>query len=118
MMSVIIVGGLDRLERHYERVASKMGYKARIFDSFKPNLCNTLKNSQGVVMFTNLISHPAAKMVISTAKENRVPVVRSHKCGTSALEKCLFELKMNGRHSGCEGRCGGGCGDGCKGCRS
>lgn len=117
MMSVVIVGGLDRLEKHYERVASNMGYKARIFSSFKPSLCNTLKNSQGVVMFTNLISHPTAKVVISTAKDNRVPVVRSHKCGTSALQKCLFELKTNGHHSRCEGCCGG-CGDECKGCRS
>ncbi len=104
MTPVVIVGGLDRLERHYEETAKKLGYEARIFNSFRPNLPRTLRYSHGVIMFTNLISHNMAKIVVTTARDNSVPVVRSHKCSISALKKCLSELKTIEDCRACEGR--------------
>ena len=94
-MSVVIVGGNERMAGIYETVCKKYGYKAKVFTKEKGGLKKKLGCPDLLVLFTSTVSH---KMVISAsqeAKRNRVPIARVHTSSISALEKLLCQ------HCGC-----------------
>lgn len=82
-MSVVIVGGNERMAAQYEEICRCYGCKAKVF--CKEN--GSLKRKMGVpdllILFTNTVSH---KMVISAmgeAKRNRIPVARTHSASSA-----------------------------------
>ena len=86
-MSVVIVGGNERMAAQYEEICRCYGCKAKVF--CKEN--GSLKRKMGVpdllILFTNTVSH---KMVISAmgeAKRNRIPVARTHSASSAALHE-------------------------------
>ncbi|WP_456475794.1 DUF2325 domain-containing protein [Candidatus Pyrohabitans sp.] len=94
-MTIVVIGGIDRLERHYKRAASNKGYKAHVFSTFKANVAKKIPGSKGVILFTNQVSHSLARIVTVTAKKSGVPVVRTHKSSLSAFKQSLDDLCNN-----------------------
>ena len=104
-MSVVIVGGNERMAAQYEEICRCYGCKAKVF--CKEN--GSLKRKMGVpdllILFTNTVSH---KMVISAmgeAKRNRIPVARTHSASSAALHRrtapssCLSSTAGSGQRS-------------------
>lgn len=90
-MSVVIVGGNERMVCQYEDICRNHGCKAKVF--VKEN--GTLKRKMGcpdlLVLFINTVSH---KMVISAsqeAKKNNIPIARVHSSSATALNSVLKE---------------------------
>ena len=88
-MSVVIVGGNERMVCQYEDICKSYGCKAKVF--VKEN--GALKKKMGcpdlLILFTNTVSH---KMVISAAQEakrNNIPIARSHTSSAAALHSVL-----------------------------
>lgn len=94
-MSIAIIGGIDRLKRVYEERAKEMGCKVRIFSSYMPNMRMRLYNVDGIVIFTNTISHNAVKEAVTAGRTRNIPVFRSHSSSISGLQRCIVEMRTH-----------------------
>ena len=93
-MSVILVGGMDRLVEKYRTEAKRQGMDLRIFSQAENNMAVKIKGADAVVIFTNKVSHHARNEAMSAAKKQGIPVFMHHACGVCTLRECLVCLNM------------------------
>ncbi len=94
-MSIILVGGHDRMHAIYKSTASRMGHKVKVFTQMPANFEKRIGNPDGILLYTKTVSH---KMVITAIKEARrknIPVVRCHNSSTNSLCQSIVELENN-----------------------
>ena len=90
-MSIVIVGGHDRMVRQYKEICKNYRCRAKVFTQMEGDMKDRLGKPDLMVLFTNTVSH---KMVISAsqeAKKNNIPVARIHTSSASALKCALDE---------------------------
>ena len=90
-MSVVIVGGNERMVCQYEDICKGFGCKAKVFAKEKGAMKKKIGVPDLMILFTRTVSH---KMVISAsqeAKKNNIPVARVHTSSASALKCALDE---------------------------
>ena len=90
-MSLVIIGGNERMVCQYTDICKKYGCKAKVFPKEKGSIKKKIGCPDLLVLFTNTVSH---KMVISAsqeAKKNNIPVERIHTSSASALKAVLHE---------------------------
>jgi ABC-type uncharacterized transport system substrate-binding protein len=92
-MSVALVGGMDRLAKHYQGEAKKHGIKLSIFSQSHSGMQSKIKNCDAVVVFTNKVSHSARNAAIAEAKKREIPIYQFHSCGLCTLRDCFDGLK-------------------------
>ncbi|MDD2501541.1 MAG: DUF2325 domain-containing protein [Geobacter sp.] len=88
-MSIVLVGGMDRLGEKYLHEAKKLGMDLRIFSQAEQNMGSKIKYADAVVIFTNKVSHHARNEAKSAAKKHGVPIFMHHACGVCTLRECL-----------------------------
>ena len=88
-MNIALIGGIDRLERHYQEEAVRAGVDLRIFNISETNIGAKLKQADALVIFTNKVSHRMKKQAVSAAKAHEIPVFMHHSCGVCTLRDCL-----------------------------
>lgn len=88
-MCVGLVGGMDRLERHYLEEANKSGIELRVFSVLESKIAAKLKNVDAIVIFTNKVSHKAKKQAMEVSRAHGIPVYMHHSCGVCTLRECL-----------------------------
>lgn len=88
-MTISIIGGLDRLKIHYERTLKGKGHKMKLISQNKRNFFNHVGNVNGIVIFTQNVSHNAMRSALQYAKVFNIPVARSHSSSISGLKKCI-----------------------------
>lgn len=88
-MRISLIGGIDRLHKHYMQEAEKLGVDLRIFTRSENDLQAKIGHSRAVVIFTNKISHRARNQAMSSASTKDIPVFMSHNCGVCALRNCI-----------------------------
>ena len=90
-MSVVIIGGNERMVCQYQNICKQYGCKAKVFAKENGPLRKKLGCPDLMILFTNTVSH---KMVISASQEarrNQVPIARVHSSSISALDQCLCQ---------------------------
>jgi len=90
--SISVVGGMDRLAHHYQRVARNMGISLQVFSRAQPGMAQKLQASQAVVLFTGHISHQARELVMGVGRSCHIPVLQCHSSGLSSFRRCLHQL--------------------------
>lgn len=93
-MSIVLVGGMDRLGDKYQKEAKNLGMDLKIFSQAKQNMEMRIKHADAVVIFTNMISHQARHDAFNAAKKQGIPVVMHHTCGVCTLRECLNCLNL------------------------
>jgi hypothetical protein len=88
-MRVTLIGGMDRLEPHYQATARKAGFDLRVFKRAETGFGKKLGQCEAVVLFTGNISHQARNVAIAVARARAIPVYQYHSCGVCTLRKCL-----------------------------
>ncbi len=94
-MSIVIVGGNERMECRYADICKNHGCKAKIFTKEKGAVGKKMGNPDLLILFTDTVSH---KMVISAsqeAKKNNIPIARLHSSSASALQYFLSGCQKN-----------------------
>lgn len=92
-MTVAIVGGMDRLAEHYAQLANEhQDVEVRVFNRYRPGLAHTIMEADGIILFTNLVSHQAAREVYRLARKRGNTIICSHSAGVSSARRCLAEL--------------------------
>ncbi len=75
-MSIVLVGGMDRLGSQYQKEAQKMGMQLQIFSQLGHNVGSRIKGADAVVIFTNMISHKARNLLLLLVDEARIAIDR------------------------------------------
>lgn len=88
-MCIALIGGMDRLEKHYQGEAGRAGVELQIFTRSENNIAAKLKKADAVVIFTNMVSHRVKKEAMNAARLNNIPVFMHHSCGVCTLRECL-----------------------------
>ena len=88
-VNIALIGGMDRLRKHYIGEAEKAGVHLKVYSQSEVNMGAKIQNSDAVVIFTNKISHQAKKEAMQAAKARNIPVLMSHTCGVCSLRECI-----------------------------
>ena len=88
-MSVVIIGGHDRMVRQYKEICENHKYKAKVFTQMKTGLDKLIGRPDLLILFTNTVSHKMVKCALEEAKKNNIEVVRCHTSSQAALEEIL-----------------------------
>ena len=83
-MSVVIIGGHDRMVCQYKKICKSHKCKAKVFTQQigDPDLC---------ILFTNTVSHKMVRCAVDEAEKKKFKIVRCHTSSGSALEGILLE---------------------------
>ena len=90
-MSIVIIGGHDRMVCRYKKICKEYSCKAKVFTQMSGNLKEQLGCPDLFVLFTNTVSHKMVRCALTEAERNNVEVVRSHSSSGSALIEILEE---------------------------
>ena len=90
-MSVVIVGGNERMVCQYEDLCKMYGCKAKIFAKEKGMLRKKIGCPDLMILFTNTVSHKMAISASKEAKKNNVQIVHVPTSSVSALEQVLSQ---------------------------
>lgn len=92
-MCVALIGGIDRLERHYTEEAARLDVYLKVFNRLEANMDAKLRHVDALVIFTGKVSHEAKREAVRAAKMNDIPVYMFHSCGVCTLRDCLGDIK-------------------------
>lgn len=88
-MSIVVVGGNDRMATRYKDICESYNCKAKIFTQMPSDFENKLGTPDLMVVFTNTCSHKMVKRVNSKSQKCDIPVARIHSASVSALKNIL-----------------------------
>lgn len=72
-MSIVIIGGHDRMVRQYETICKKHNCKAKIFTQMPSCLNKKIGTPDLVVLFTNTVSH---KWYVVLSVKQRIKILK------------------------------------------
>ena len=84
-MSVVILGGNERMEHTYMNICKEYGHKAKIFTKENGSFKKKIGNPDLMIFFTNTVSHKMVEVATKQAKRNNIPVTKVHTSSTFAL---------------------------------
>lgn len=90
-MSIVIVGGNERMVCQYEDICKGYGCRAKVFAKENGAFRKKLGSPDLVILFTSTVSH---KMVVSAsqeAKRKNIPIAHIHSSSATALQQALAE---------------------------
>ncbi|SHK09022.1 DUF2325 domain-containing protein [Paramaledivibacter caminithermalis] len=96
-MSVVIIGGHERMERIYKDTGKKHGCKVKVFTKMQGNLMKRIGNPDYIVTFTDVVSHKLLDMTMKISRKKNIPNLRCHNSSLQALENALMEVKSNAK---------------------
>lgn len=88
-MSVVIVGGHDRMVCQYKKICKEYNCKAKVFTQMCGNLSSKIGNPDLVILFTNTVSHKMVRCAVAAAEKNQVDIIRCHTSSGSALNDIM-----------------------------
>ena len=89
-MSVVIVGGHDRMVSQYKKICKSYQCKAKVFTQMCAGMDKQIGRPDLLVLFTNTVSHKMIRCALDEVDEG-TQVVRCHTSSGSALTGILEE---------------------------
>ena len=88
-MSVVIVGGNERMERKYKDVCGEYQCSAKVLTKMTGTFQNKIGSSDLLVLFTNTVSHKMIRSAICEIKGTNTVIERCHSSAMTALKSIL-----------------------------
>ncbi len=92
-MSIVIIGGHERMERVYKETCKKHGCRAKIFTKPTKDLNKRIGDPDCILMFTDVTSHGLVNTSMKISKKKNIPNIRLHNSSIQTLESALVEMK-------------------------
>ena len=70
-MSVVIIGGHDRMVCQYKKICKEHKCKAKVFTQMPAKLSSQIGSPDLIILFTNTVSHKMVKCAVAEAEGNR-----------------------------------------------
>lgn len=90
-MSVVIVGGHDRMVSQYKKICKEHHCKAKVFTQMSGNLSTKIGSPDLIILFTNTVSHKMVHCALTEAEKCNADIVRCHTSSGTALHDILRE---------------------------
>ena len=91
-MSVVIIGGHDRMVSQYKKICRNYKCKAKVFTQMTGDLKKQVGRPDLFVLFTNTVSHKMVKCAVTEAERSNAEVIRCHTSSGSALNEILEKV--------------------------
>lgn len=88
-MSVVLVGGNDRMVTRYKNICKDYDCKAKVFIKMPADFERKLGTPDLVIVFTNTVSHKMVSCVNQKADKHKFDVEKIHSASVSALKTVL-----------------------------
>lgn len=90
-MSVVIVGGNERMERQYKELCEKYHCRVKVLTKMTGTFQNKIGNPDLMVLFTNTMSHKMIRGALNETKGLGTVIARCHSSSMTALRGVLNE---------------------------
>lgn len=90
-MSVVIIGGNERMERQYRDICEKYNCRAKVLTKMTGSFQNKIGDPDLLVLFTSTMSHKMVCSALSETKGSKTKIARSHSSSMAALKGILAE---------------------------
>ncbi len=90
-MSVVVVGGNDRMAARYKDICRDYNCRAKVFTQMPSDFENKLGTPDLMIVFTNTCSHKMVLSVNRKSAKNDIPVAKIHNASVNALKTVLEE---------------------------
>lgn len=94
-MSVVIVGGHDKMTKDYIRVCKKYNCKAKVFTQMETGLKDKIGMPDAVILLTDIVSHKLVLTAKREAEKKNIKVIRNHKSTLNAVESLIKDIVLN-----------------------
>lgn len=91
-MSVVIIGGHDRMVSQYKKICKEHKCRAKVFTHMEANMRNQIGSPDLMILFTNTVSHKMVRCALSEAEKSKAEVIRCHTSSGSALNEILANV--------------------------
>ncbi|HCT90168.1 MAG TPA: DUF2325 domain-containing protein [Lachnospiraceae bacterium] len=88
-MSIVIVGGHDRMVCQYKKICKSYKCKAKIFTQMSADMDKQIGTPDLFILFTNTVSHKMIRCAVDGARRTNAQVIRCHTSSGAALEEIL-----------------------------
>ena len=88
-MSIVIIGGHDRMVCQYMKICKNYKCKAKVFTQMPASLNKQVGTPDMFILFTNTVSHKMVRCAVEEAGRCNADVVRCHTSSKNALEEIL-----------------------------
>jgi len=88
-MSIVIVGGHDRIVCQYKKICKNYKCKAKVFTQMSADMDKQIGTPDLFILFTNTVSHKMIRCAVDGAKRANAQVIRCHTSSGAALEEIL-----------------------------
>ncbi len=88
-MSVVIVGGHDRMVGQYKKICKSFKCKVKVFTHMRADFDKQIGCPDLLVLFTSTVSHKMVRSALDEVDGSRTDIVRSHTSSASALTEIL-----------------------------
>jgi hypothetical protein len=88
-MSIVIIGGHDRMVCQYKKICKEYKYKAKIFTQMSANLKDQIGSPDLIVVFTSTVSHKMVRCMMVEAGKCNADIVHCHTSSGTALTEIL-----------------------------
>ncbi|MCT4686948.1 DUF2325 domain-containing protein [Vallitalea sp.] len=92
-MSIVLIGGHDRMHREYKTVCKNAGHKLKVFTQMSGGLSKSIGTPDALLIFTSTVSHKMVKIANKEAKKKNIPVLRCHSSSIDALHNSIKNLE-------------------------
>ena len=92
-MSIVIIGGNERMVTRYENLCQDYGCTAKVFVKEHGSIKKKMGWPDLLLLFTNTVSHKMVMNASQETKRNNLTIVRIHRSSTSALQSVLEDIK-------------------------
>ncbi len=90
-MSIVIIGGHDRMICQYKKICKKYKCKVKVFTQMAANLDKQIGQPDLLILFTNTVSHKMVHCALCEVDCRYTSIIRSHTSSGSALAELLEE---------------------------
>jgi glutamate synthase domain-containing protein 2 len=90
-MSIVIVGGHDRMVCTYREICKKHKCKAKVFTQMPANFKTMVGKPDLLILFTNTVSHKMVVSALQAVEHEDTIIKRCHSSSACALTDILQE---------------------------
>jgi len=91
-MSIVIIGGHDRMVCQYKKICKDYKCKAKVFTQMSANLGDQIGSPDVMILFTNTVSHKMVRCAMTEAEKNKAEIIRCHTSSGTALNDILEKV--------------------------
>lgn len=86
-MSVVIIGGHERMETQYKQICKQYKCKAKVFTKMKTDLKNKIGSPDLLILFTSTVSHKMVHCAVAEANAKILLLSSSHSSSASSIKR-------------------------------